>query len=79
MPEIAPDPATTPLPQVEDTVDALQRAVASAGLAPPQLSAVLLVGGLSRIPLVAQLVSDRSGIKKPGSRAGRAPMTGSAF
>jgi hypothetical protein len=33
MLEIAPDPATT-----------LQRAVASAGLAPPRLSAVLLVG-----------------------------------
>jgi hypothetical protein len=48
-------------PQVEDTVDALQRAVASAGLAPPQLSAVLLVGGSSRIPLVGQLVSELLG------------------
>src|ERR687895_798649 len=48
-------------PQVEDTVDALQRAVASAGLAPPQLSAVLLVGGSSRIPLVGQLVSEQLG------------------
>ncbi|MFC5231400.1 Hsp70 family protein [Pseudonocardia zijingensis] len=48
-------------PQVEDTVDALQRAVSSAGLAPQQLSAVLLVGGSSRIPLVGQLVSELLG------------------
>ncbi|QYN36696.1 Hsp70 family protein [Pseudonocardia sp. DSM 110487] len=44
-------------PQLEDSVDALHRAVASAGLAPSDLSAVLLVGGSSRIPLIAQLVS----------------------
>jgi molecular chaperone DnaK len=48
-------------PQVEDTVDALRRAVTSAGMAPAQLSAVLLVGGSSRIPLVAQLVSELLG------------------
>jgi molecular chaperone DnaK len=48
-------------PQVEETVDALRRAVSSAGLAPPQLSAVLLVGGSSRIPLVGQLVSELLG------------------
>jgi molecular chaperone DnaK len=48
-------------PQVEETVDALQRAVSSAGLSPPQLSAVLLVGGSSRIPLVGQLVSEQLG------------------
>ena len=48
-------------PQVEDTVDALRRAVASAGLAPSQLSAVLLVGGSSRIPLVGELVSEQLG------------------
>jgi molecular chaperone DnaK len=48
-------------PQVEDTVDALQRAVSSAGLTPPQLTAVLLVGGSSRIPLVGQLVSELLG------------------
>ena len=45
-------------PQLEETVDALQRAVASAGLTAADLSVVLLVGGSSRIPLVAQLVSD---------------------
>jgi molecular chaperone DnaK len=44
-------------PQLEESVGALHRAVASAGLSPSDLSAVLLVGGSSRIPLVAQLVS----------------------
>jgi actin-like ATPase involved in cell morphogenesis len=48
-------------PQVEDTVTALRRAVQSAGLAPEQLTAVLLVGGSSRIPLVGQLVSEQLG------------------
>jgi molecular chaperone DnaK len=48
-------------PQVEDTVDALRRAVRSAGLSAPQLTAVLLVGGSSRVPLVAQLVSEQLG------------------
>ncbi|WP_214371481.1 Hsp70 family protein, partial [Pseudonocardia sp. H11422] len=48
-------------PQVEETVAALRRAVGSAGLEPAGLSAVLLVGGSSRIPLVAQLVSEQLG------------------
>jgi molecular chaperone DnaK len=48
-------------PQIEETVSALRRAVSSAGLAPEQLTAVLLVGGSSRIPLVAQLVSEQLG------------------
>ncbi|OLT02589.1 hypothetical protein BJF90_29035 [Pseudonocardia sp. CNS-004] len=48
-------------PQVEDTVAALRSAVISAGYAPDQLTAVLLVGGSSRIPLVAQLVSEQLG------------------
>ncbi|MCX6462885.1 MAG: Hsp70 family protein, partial [Pseudonocardiales bacterium] len=48
-------------PQIEDTVAALRRAVASAGSTPEQLTAVLLVGGSSRIPLVAQLVSEQLG------------------
>ncbi len=48
-------------PQVEETVDALRNAIASAGLVPAQLSAVLLVGGSSRIPLVGQLVSEQLG------------------
>ncbi len=48
-------------PRVEETVEALRKAVVSAGLEPAQLSAVLLVGGSSRIPLVAQLVSEGLG------------------
>ncbi len=48
-------------PHVEETVSALRSAVVSAGLAPEQLNAVLLVGGSSRIPLVAQLVSEQLG------------------
>ncbi len=48
-------------PQVEETVGALRKAVLSAGCAPDTLTAVLLVGGSSRIPLVAQLVSEGLG------------------
>jgi molecular chaperone DnaK len=48
-------------PQVEETVSALRNAVLSAGLSPEQLTAVLLVGGSSRIPLVGQLVSEQLG------------------
>nr|WP_255426752.1 Hsp70 family protein [Pseudonocardia sp. C8] len=44
-------------PRLEESVEALQRAIASAGLAASGPSVVLLVGGSSRIPLVAQLVS----------------------
>jgi len=47
--------------RVEETVAALRRAVTSAGVTPGQLTAVLLVGGSSRIPLVAQLVSEQLG------------------
>jgi molecular chaperone DnaK len=39
----------------------LRRVVRSAGLEPPDLDAVLLVGGSSRVPLVAQLVSAELG------------------
>lgn len=48
-------------PALEETIVALRRAVSSAGLTPPDLTAVLLVGGSSRIPLVSQLVSDELG------------------
>jgi actin-like ATPase involved in cell morphogenesis len=43
-------------PAIDATVDAMRRAIDSAGLTPADLSAVLLVGGSSRIPLVAQQV-----------------------
>ncbi len=46
-------------PLVEQSVDTLERAIASAGLEPRDLTDVLLVGGSSRIPLVSQLVSER--------------------
>ncbi len=44
-------------PTVRETVDALRRALASAEVEPADLSAVLLVGGSSRIPLVAEMVT----------------------
>ena len=43
-------------PALEETIVALRRAVTSAGVAVEDLTAVLLVGGSSRIPLVGQLV-----------------------
>ena len=46
---------------LDHTVAALARTVASAGLGPDDLQAVLLVGGSSRIPLVAQMVSEELG------------------
>ena len=48
---------------VEASVDVLRRAVTSAGIAPADLTTVLLVGGSSRIPLIAQLVS--AGLDRP--------------
>jgi molecular chaperone DnaK len=44
-------------PSVELTVSTLRRTVASAGLSDDDLSAILLAGGSSRIPLVTQMVS----------------------
>jgi outer membrane protein assembly factor BamB/actin-like ATPase involved in cell morphogenesis len=46
---------------VEATVDELEATVVTAGLGIDDLSAVYLVGGSSRIPLVAQKVSERFG------------------
>jgi hypothetical protein len=44
-------------PALDETLVALRRTIASAHLTPADVSAVLLVGGSSRIPLVAQLVT----------------------
>lgn len=44
--------------QVESTIGALSRTLRSAQVEPAQLSAVLLVGGSSRIPLIARMISD---------------------
>ncbi|WP_326947686.1 Hsp70 family protein [Arthrobacter sp. RIT-PI-e] len=43
---------------LRDTVEVLASALAAAGVEPQELSAILLIGGSSRIPLVAQLLSD---------------------
>ncbi len=43
-------------PPLMDTIDALRRALRSAEVAPEDVDTVLLVGGSSRIPVVAQLV-----------------------
>ncbi len=48
-------------PRLADTLGAFDRAVASAGLTAGDLAGVLLVGGSSRIPLVAELVTQHTG------------------
>ncbi len=48
-------------PALGDSISALKRAIASAGLEPSAIDVVLLVGGSSRIPLVAQTVSAELG------------------
>ena len=47
---------------IESTISALTRTLASANVAPEQVSAVLLVGGSSRIPLVAQMIGQELGL-----------------
>ncbi|WP_243788154.1 Hsp70 family protein [Saccharopolyspora gloriosae] len=44
-------------PQVRRTIEALHRTTASAGLRADDLSAVLLAGGSSRVPLIGQLIA----------------------
>ncbi|WP_300013702.1 Hsp70 family protein [Pseudonocardia sp.] len=51
-------------PAVVETVDAMRRAIDSAGVEPSEVR-LLLVGGSSRTPLVAELVS--AGIERPAS------------
>lgn len=46
-------------PSIERTVDALDESLESASLEPEQLESILLIGGSSRIPRVAQLLSER--------------------
>jgi molecular chaperone DnaK len=48
-------------PSVKLTIDGLRRTIGSAGLRPEDLSAILLAGGSSRIPLVEQLVHEEFG------------------
>ena len=48
-------------PRLRDTVDAVKRAVASAGVDMAGVSRILLVGGSSRIPLVADAIQRETG------------------
>jgi actin-like ATPase involved in cell morphogenesis len=48
-------------PALYDSIEALRRALRSAGVTPEQLDAVLLVGGSSRMPVVAQMVGAELG------------------
>ena len=48
-------------PAIADTIAALSRSLRSANVEPADVSAVLLVGGSSRIPLVAQMISSELG------------------
>ncbi len=43
-------------PMLHETVDSLERAIRSAGLAPSDIDRVLLVGGASRMPIVSEMV-----------------------
>lgn len=46
-------------PEIERTVEVLEIALEQSGLTPEDLDAILLTGGTSRIPRVAQLLSER--------------------
>ncbi|MFJ4037456.1 Hsp70 family protein [Microbacterium sp. NPDC090007] len=46
-------------PEIERTVEVLEMALKQSGLTPEDLDAILLTGGTSRIPRVAQLLSER--------------------
>ncbi len=48
-------------PRINETAQALERAIRSAGVAPADVSRVLLVGGSSRMPLVGELVQAATG------------------
>jgi molecular chaperone DnaK len=48
-------------PVIGQTIEALRRCLQSASVTPDDIQAVLLVGGSSRIPLVADLVSEELG------------------
>ena len=48
-------------PALDDTVDAMRRALASADVTTEELRSVLLVGGSSRIPLVGQILMSALG------------------
>ena len=49
-------------PPLRQTVDLVRRMLDGAGVAPAELSGILLVGGSSRIPLVSQVVQEGLGV-----------------
>ena len=49
-------------PRLAETTQALDRAIRSSGIEPGDITRVLLVGGSSRIPAVAQLVREATGV-----------------
>ncbi|HET9517610.1 MAG TPA: Hsp70 family protein [Actinoplanes sp.] len=48
-------------PVLDSTIDAMHRALRSAGVSPDELHSILLAGGSSRIPLVGQLLATQFG------------------
>lgn len=48
-------------PRLRETIDALNRAVRSAGIGMEQVSRILLVGGSSRMPIVAETIQRETG------------------
>ena len=48
-------------PRIRETVDALERAVASASISMADVSRILLVGGTSRIPLIGEILRETTG------------------
>ena len=59
-------------PRITETIEALGRAARSAGLGFDGIDRILLVGGSSRIPLVAEMVREATGTPDRGRRASQA-------
>ena len=57
---------------LDTSLDSVYRALNDAGKRPDQIDEVLLVGGASRTPLVAQLLEDRTGLVPPSGPPARA-------
>ncbi len=49
-------------PLVEQTLEHMSKALADAGKGPSDMDAILLVGGSTRMPLVARLIEERTGL-----------------
>ncbi len=65
---------------IDDTVDATRRAIHSAGMTERDIDAVVLAGGSSRIPLVAQVISAEFGLPiVVGSRPEASTSLGAAW